>query len=145
MICQKFVIFISHKRSRVQTRYFTKLCIIISCTCIIFLVNLNKFFAVICVSFHERCGFHQIRSHSFAHYVREKNHFHLLYASLGLLMHSSSLIRTMSKIYSHQKEMNLEGNWAFHISIGNKSLWKFHKQNDYLIGILFFMKILFFC
>ena len=59
-----------------------------------------------------------------------------------------SLIRTMSKIYSHQKEMNLEGNWAFHISIGNKSLWKFHKQNDYLIGILFFcfflMKILFF-
>ena len=50
-----------------------------------------------------------------------------------------SLIRTMSKIYSHQKEMNLEGNWAFHISIGNKSLWKFHKQNDYLIGILFFV------
>ena len=56
----KFVIFISHKRSRVWTRYFTKLCIIISSTCVIFLMNLDDFFAVVCTGFHEGCGFHQI-------------------------------------------------------------------------------------
>ena len=46
MIYQKFVIFISHKRSRVWTRYFTRLCISISSTCVIFLVNLDNFFNV---------------------------------------------------------------------------------------------------
>jgi hypothetical protein len=54
----KFVVFISHKRSRVWTRYFTRLCIIISSTYVIFLVNLDDFFTVICTGFHEGCGFH---------------------------------------------------------------------------------------
>ena len=53
MICQKFVIFISHRRSWVWTRYFISLCIIISSTCVIFLVNLDDFFAVVCTGFHE--------------------------------------------------------------------------------------------
>ena len=35
-ISQKFIIFISHRRSRVWTRYFIRLCIIISSTCVIF-------------------------------------------------------------------------------------------------------------
>ena len=39
----KFVIFISHKLSRVLTRYFTRLYIIISSTCVIFWVNLDVF------------------------------------------------------------------------------------------------------
>ena len=59
----KFVIFISHKRSRVWTIYFIKLCIIISSTCVIFFVNLDEFFAIVCTDFHEGCGFHQIRCH----------------------------------------------------------------------------------
>ena len=58
----KFVIFISHKRSRVWTRYFTRLCVIISSTCVIFFVNLDDFFIVICTSFYQNCGFHQICS-----------------------------------------------------------------------------------
>ena len=58
----KFIIFISHKRSRVSTRYFTRLCIIILSICVIFLVNLDDFFAVIYMSFHEDCGFHPIYS-----------------------------------------------------------------------------------
>ena len=49
----KFLLFISHKRSRVWTRYFTRLCIIISSRCMIFFVNLDDFFAVIYTSFHE--------------------------------------------------------------------------------------------
>ena len=48
-----FVIFISQKRSRVWTRYFTKLCIIISSTCVIFLINLHNFFVIVCTGFHE--------------------------------------------------------------------------------------------
>ena len=28
-----------------------------------FFVNLDDFFAVVCMGFHEHCGFHQIRSH----------------------------------------------------------------------------------
>ena len=58
----KFVIFISHKQSRVLTRYFTRLCTIILSTRVIFLVNLDDFFAVVCTDFHEGCGFHQICS-----------------------------------------------------------------------------------
>ena len=54
MICQKFVIFISHKRSRVWTRYFTRSCVIISSACVIFLVNLDDFFIVVCTGFHSR-------------------------------------------------------------------------------------------
>ena len=49
----KFVIFISHKRSRVWTRYFTRLYIIISSTCVIFWVNLDDFFTIVCTGFHE--------------------------------------------------------------------------------------------
>ena len=49
-------IFISHKRSRVWTRYFTKLCIIVSSTCVLFLVNLDDLFAVVCTVFHEVVG-----------------------------------------------------------------------------------------
>ena len=63
----KFVIFISHKQSRVWTRYFTRLCIIISSTCVIFLVNLDDFFAVVYTGFHESCGFHQICSQDWNH------------------------------------------------------------------------------
>ena len=37
------VIFISHKRSRVWTKYFARLCIIISSICVILLVNLDEF------------------------------------------------------------------------------------------------------
>ena len=58
----KFVIFISHKRNRVWTSYFTRLCIIISSTCVLFLVNLDDFFVVVCTCFYEGCGFHQIYS-----------------------------------------------------------------------------------
>ena len=36
--------------------------IIISSTCVIFLVNLDDYFTVVCTSFHEGCGFHQICS-----------------------------------------------------------------------------------
>ena len=54
----KFVIFISYKRSRVWRRYFTKLRIIISSTCVIFLVNLDDFFIMVCTGFHENCGLH---------------------------------------------------------------------------------------
>ena len=53
MICQKFVIFISHKQSGVWTRYFTRLYIIISSKCVIFLINLDDFFTVVCTGFHE--------------------------------------------------------------------------------------------
>ena len=42
-------------------RYFTRLCIIISSTCVICLVNLDDFFTEVCTGFHEGCGFHQIR------------------------------------------------------------------------------------
>ena len=49
----KFVILISHKQSRVWTKYFTRLYIIISSTCVIFSVNLDDFFAVVCTGFHE--------------------------------------------------------------------------------------------
>ena len=48
-----FVIFISHRWSRVWTRYFTRLCIIISSRCVIFFVNLDDFFTVVCTGFHE--------------------------------------------------------------------------------------------
>ena len=54
MIYQKFVIFISHKRSRVWKRYVTRLCIIISSACVIFLVNLDDFFILVCTSFHSK-------------------------------------------------------------------------------------------
>ena len=56
----KFVILISHKRSWVWTWYFARLCIIISSTYVIFFVNLDDFFAVVCMNFHEKCGLHQI-------------------------------------------------------------------------------------
>ena len=49
----KFIIFISHKRSRVWKKYFIRLYIIISSICVIFFINLDDFFAVICTSFHE--------------------------------------------------------------------------------------------
>ena len=61
----KSCIFISHKRSRFWTRYFTRLCIIISSICVIFLVNLDDFFAVICTGFHEDYDFHPICSLTF--------------------------------------------------------------------------------
>jgi hypothetical protein len=61
MMIHNLVIFISHKRSRVWTRYFTRLCIIISSTYVIFLLNLYDFFAVVCTDFHEECVFHPIR------------------------------------------------------------------------------------
>ena len=54
--------FISHKQSWFWTRYFARLCIIMSSTCVIFLVNLDEFFIVACTDFHEDCGFHRIRS-----------------------------------------------------------------------------------
>jgi hypothetical protein len=41
----KFVIFISHKWIWFWKRYFTRLCIIISSTCVIFLLNLGNFFS----------------------------------------------------------------------------------------------------
>ena len=53
----KFVIFISQKRSRVWIGYFTRLCIIISSTYVIFFVNLDDIFVVVCTGFHEDCGF----------------------------------------------------------------------------------------
>ena len=49
----EFVIFISHKRSRVWTKYFTKLFIIISYIYVIFLVNLDNFFGMVCTDFHK--------------------------------------------------------------------------------------------
>ena len=49
----KIVIFISHKRSRVLTRYFIRLCIIVLSTCVIFLENLDDFFSMVCTDFHE--------------------------------------------------------------------------------------------
>jgi hypothetical protein len=55
------VFFISHKRIRVWIRYFTRLCTIISSTCVIFFC-LDDFFAMVCTSFHEGCGFHHILS-----------------------------------------------------------------------------------
>ena len=55
--------YISHKWSWVWTRYFARLCIIISSTCVIFLVNLDDFFAVVYTGFYKDCGFHQIRCH----------------------------------------------------------------------------------
>jgi hypothetical protein len=61
MMIHNLVIFISHKRSRVWTRYFTRLCIIISSTYVIFLLNLYDFFAMVCTDFHEECVFHPIR------------------------------------------------------------------------------------
>ena len=36
-----------------MTRYFTRLCTIILSTCVIFLVNLDDIFAMVCTSFHE--------------------------------------------------------------------------------------------
>ena len=39
-------------------RYFIRLCIIISSTYLIFCVNLDYFFAVVCTDFHEGCGLH---------------------------------------------------------------------------------------
>ena len=39
--------------SRVWIRYFTILYSIISSICVIFLVNLDDFFAVVCTNFHE--------------------------------------------------------------------------------------------
>jgi hypothetical protein len=36
------------------------LCIIISSTCVNFLVNLDDSFVVVSMGFHEDCGFHQI-------------------------------------------------------------------------------------
>ena len=52
-LVRNLLFFITHKRNRVWTRYFTRLCIIISSTCAIFLVNLDDFFAVVCTGFHE--------------------------------------------------------------------------------------------
>ena len=46
----KIVIFVSHKRSRVWTRYFTRLCIITSSTCMIFLDEFSRLF---CRGLHE--------------------------------------------------------------------------------------------
>ena len=64
------MIFISHKRSRVWTRYFTKLCIIISPACVIFLVNLDDFFNYNLHEFSQHAGFHSIRCHYInIHYI----------------------------------------------------------------------------
>ena len=41
------------------------LCIIISSICVIFFVNLDDFFTVIYMSFHEDRGFHQLRSNPY--------------------------------------------------------------------------------
>ena len=53
--------FYMSQKSWVWTRYFTRLCIIILSTCVIFLVNFDDFSVMVCMGFHERCGFHQIR------------------------------------------------------------------------------------
>ena len=79
---RNLLFFISHKRSRVWTRYFTVLCIIISYTCVIFWVNLNDFFVVICTGFHESCGFHE-------------NHYNALFLS--------QIIRCFGNFKRHKK------------------------------------------
>ena len=42
-----------HKRSLVWTGYFTRLCIIVSSTFVIFFMNLDDFFVVVCTDFHK--------------------------------------------------------------------------------------------
>ena len=41
------------QRSRVWTRYFIRLCIIISSRCVNFFYEFRRFFAVVCTDFHE--------------------------------------------------------------------------------------------
>ena len=64
----KFVIFISHKLSRVLTRYFTRLYIIISSTCVIFFGEFRQLFYCGLYGFSQSCGLHQICSH----YIKRK-------------------------------------------------------------------------
>ena len=57
----KFVVFISHKRSRVWKRYFTRLCIIISSTCVFFCEFKQHFYHDL-HRFSRSCVFHPICS-----------------------------------------------------------------------------------
>ena len=61
-IIKKSSIFISHKRSRVWTKYFTRLCIIISSTCVIFFNEFRRFFRRSLHVFSRKFGFQPICS-----------------------------------------------------------------------------------
>ena len=52
-VVQDIVQDISHRRSRVWIKYCIRLCIIISSRCMIFFINLDDFFTLICMNFYE--------------------------------------------------------------------------------------------
>ena len=85
------------------TRYFTRLCIIILSTCVIFLINLDDFFIIICMSFYKNFNFHQICFH-----YRWSMHNHCCVSRLWLpswWAHSSSNYSSLGHLYMMQMKL----------------------------------------
>ena len=60
IFCSSSTSFVRYKNNKFLTNYLLR--IIISSTCVIFLVNLDDFFVVIYTDFHENYGIHSICS-----------------------------------------------------------------------------------